>query len=569
MKVRIYRSLLLMGIISVVVTFILSAVLYYQGMQEQFSHELQHLNRTMAMAVSLDQEDSTKDYLKQVYDDNHGIIHIVWLDRDGSVLYDSDNITDEDYAAGEEVKEAMDKGTGEAVHRDAKDSPKSYYAQKAPDGSILRLSSARVVSYKGFSAYLPEIMLFLLVFVVGCLFAAERETEKILKPFHLLGDLVQQIMEGKKVSEVPSDYKELNPLIRKVEEQHNEIESYLEDIEDERNTIRTVIDTISDGIILLNERKEILDYNRQIEEIFKPAEDKRFRRIASLYHDQDWLRVIGKAYRIEGRQEYTMNLFGKPYRMVMQKTELSNGETGLLIVLRDMTASYMAEKMRREFSANVSHELKTPLQSISGYAEIINAGIAKPEDVPRFVAKIGSEAARLIEMVDNILKLSRLDEGGLEDQLVNIDLKSVVSSCCQRLEERARTQQVELMQVLPERPVSLRCVPAVVDEIVFNLVENAIKYNQPGGRVTVSLPPDSEGTVQLRVRDTGKGIAKEDQQRIFERFYRGEKSHTGTIPGNGLGLALVKHGVLLHKGTINLASTPGEGTVITVTFGKL
>ena len=162
MKVRIYRSLLLMGIISVVVTFILSAVLYYQGMQEQFSHELQHLNRTMAMAVSLDQEDSTKDYLKQVYDDNHGIIHIVWLDRDGSVLYDSDNITDEDYAAGEEVKEAMDKGTGEAVHRDAKDSPKSYYAQKAPDGSILRLSSARVVSYKGFSAYLPEIVLFLI-----------------------------------------------------------------------------------------------------------------------------------------------------------------------------------------------------------------------------------------------------------------------------------------------------------------------------------------------------------------------------------------------------------------------
>ncbi len=241
----------------------------------------------------------------------------------------------------------------------------------------------------------------------------------------------------------------------------------------------------------------------------------------------------------------------------------------LLRIAKQNQALKDAANLRREFTANVSHELKTPLQSISGYAEIINAGIAKPEDVPRFVAKIGSEAARLIEMVDNILKLSRLDEGGLEDQLVNIDLKSVVSSCCQRLEERARTQQVELMQVLPERPVSLRCVPAVVDEIVFNLVENAIKYNQPGGRVTVSLPPDPEGTVQLRVRDTGKGIAKEDQQRIFERFYRGEKSHTGTIPGNGLGLALVKHGVLLHKGTINLASTPGEGTEITVTFGKL
>ena len=241
----------------------------------------------------------------------------------------------------------------------------------------------------------------------------------------------------------------------------------------------------------------------------------------------------------------------------------------LLRIAKQNQALKDAANLRREFTANVSHELKTPLQSISGYAEIINAGIAKPEDVPRFVAKIRSEAARLIEMVDNILKLSRLDEGGLEDQLQNIDLKAIVVFCCQRLEEQARAQQVELVQALPEKPVMLRCVPAVVDEIVFNLVENAIKYNQAGGRVTVSLPPDPEGAVQLLVRDTGKGIAKEDQQRIFERFYRGEKSHTGAIPGNGLGLALVKHGVLLHKGTINLASTPGEGTEITVTFGKL
>jgi two-component system phosphate regulon sensor histidine kinase PhoR len=198
----------------------------------------------------------------------------------------------------------------------------------------------------------------------------------------------------------------------------------------------------------------------------------------------------------------------------------------LLRIAKQNRALRDAANLRREFTANVSHELKDALQSISGYAEIINAGIAKPEDVPRFVAKIRSEAARLIEMVDNILKLSRLDEGGLEDQLQNIDLKAIVVFCCQRLEEQARAQQVELVQALPEKPVMLRCVPAVVDEIVFNLVENAIKYNQAGGRVTVSLPPDPEGAVQLRVRDTGKGIAKEDQQRIFERFLPGrEKSY--------------------------------------------
>ena len=568
MKVRIYRSLLLMGIISVVVTFILSAVLYYQGMQEQFSHELQHLNRTMAMAVSLDQEDSTKDYLKQVYDDNHGIIHIVWLDRDGSVLYDSDNITDEDYAAGEEVKEAMDKGTGEAVHRDAKDSPKSYYAQKAPDGSILRLSSAWVVSYKGFSAYLPEIMLFLIVFVVGCLFAAERETEKILKPFHLLGDLVQQIMEGKKVSEVPSDYKELNPLIRKVEEQHNEIESYLEDIGDERNTIRTVIDTISDGIILLNERKEILDYNRQIEEIFKPAEDKRFRRIASLYHDQDWLRVIGKAYRIEGRQEYTMNLFGKPYRMVMQKTELSNGETGLLIVLRDMTASYMAEKMRREFSANVSHELKTPLTSISGFAEMIANGMYQnPDDVKLFGSRIVNESQRMLTLIDTIMHLSKIEETETTITWKTVSVDSLVHYAADLIMPQAKAKGVTI--TVDTQPLYTYGNAALLSELIMNLLDNAVKYNNQDGSVHAVLTPEGEDKMKLVISDTGIGIPKDKQGRVFERFYRAEESRNKATGGSGLGLAICKHIVEKHQGTLSISSEEGKGTAVTVILPRM
>lgn len=241
----------------------------------------------------------------------------------------------------------------------------------------------------------------------------------------------------------------------------------------------------------------------------------------------------------------------------------------LLRIAKQNQALKETANLRREFTANVSHELKTPLQSISGYAEIIAAGLAKPADVPRFVHKISTEAARLMEMVDNILKLSRLDEGGLEDQLVTINLNSAVTAVCQRLEERAQSKQVELVQALPAHKVELRCVPAVIDEIIFNLVENAIKYNHAGGRVTVALPQQSDGKVRLTVRDTGTGIAAEEQERVFERFYRSDKSHTSTIPGNGLGLALVKHGVLLHKGSLALTSAPGEGTEIVVTFGTL
>ena len=567
MKVRIYRSLLLMGIVSVITTFILSAILYYQGMQEQFSHELQHLNSVMAGAVSTDDEEGSRAYLSRIYDDNHKAIHIVWLDRDGTVLYDSDN-KDEDHACGPEVKEAMEKGKGDAVHRDANDNPKSYYAQKAPDGTILRLSSARTVSYKGFSAYLPEIILFLLVFVVGCLFAAERETEKILKPFHLLGDLVQKIMEGQKVDDVPSDYKELKPLIRKVKEQHDEIQNYLDDIEEERNTTRTVVDTISDGIILLNEHKEIVDYNRKIVDIFHPAEDKRYRRIASLYHNEDWLRVIGKAYRTEGRQEYTMNLFDKPYRMVMNKIELSDGETGLLIVLRDMTASYMAEKMRREFSANVSHELKTPLTSISGFAEMIANGMyQKPDDVKLFGSRIVNESQRMLTLIDTIMHLSRIEETETTITWKTVSMDSLVRYAADLIEPQAKAKGVTIS--VDAEPLYTYGNAALLSELVMNLLDNAVKYNKEGGRVHALLQPEGEDKLSLTISDNGIGIPKEKQDRVFERFYRAEESRNKSTGGSGLGLAICKHIVEKHKGTLSMTSEEGKGTTFTVILPRM
>ena len=567
MKVRIYRSLLLMGIVSVIITFILSAILYYQGMQEQFSHELQHLNSVMAGAVSTEDEDRSREYLERIYDDNGRTIHIVWLDRDGAVIYDSDN-KDEDYKSGPEVRQAMENGKGAAVHKDANDSPKSYYAQKAPDGSILRLSSARTVSYKGFSAYLPEIILFLLVFVVGCLFAAERETEKILKPFHLLGDLVQKIMEGQKVDDVPSDYKELNPLIRKVEEQHDEIQNYLEDIEEERNTIRTVVDTISDGIILLNEHKEIVDYNRKIEDIFHPAEEKRYRRIASLYHDEDWLRVIGKAYRTEGRQEYTMNLFDKPYRMVMNKIELSDGETGLLIVLRDMTASYMAEKMRREFSANVSHELKTPLTSISGFAEMIANGMyQKPDDVKLFGSRIVNESQRMLTLIDTIMHLSRIEETETTITWKTVSLDSLVHYAADLIEPQAKAKGVTIS--VDAEPLYTYGNAALLSELVMNLLDNAVKYNNEGGSVHATLKPAGDDKLELTISDTGIGIPKDKQGRVFERFYRAEESRNKSTGGSGLGLAICKHIVEKHKGTLSMTSEEGKGTTVTVILPRM
>lgn len=567
MKVRIYRSLLLMGILSVVLTFILSAVLYYQGMVEQFSHEVQHLNIVMAESLSMDEEARGKDYLGRVFAENKGTIHIVWLDDKGFVIYDSDGVTDEDYASGKEVREAMEKGMGSGVHKDARGNPKSYYARKAPDGSILRLSSMRSVSYAGFSAYLPEIAIFFLVFIVGCLFAAERETLKILKPFQLLGDLVQDIMEGKKVTP-PAAYEELQPLISKVEEQHDEIESYLEDLEEERNTIQIVFNTISDGIILLNAHKEIVFYNTKTEEIFKPGEDKRYRRIASLYHDEDWLRVIGKAYRTEGRQQYTLNLFDKPYRMVMTQLELTDGQKGLLIVLRDMTASYMAEKMRREFSANVSHELKTPLTSISGFAEMIANGMyQQPEDVKFFGSRIVNESHRMLTLIDTIMHLSRIEETETTITWKTVSLDSLVHYAAELIEPQAKAKNVTI--TVDTEPLYAYGNAALLSELIMNLLDNAVKYNNVGGSVHAILAPEGENQIKLTVSDTGIGIPKEKQSRVFERFYRAEESRNKATGGTGLGLAICKHIVDKHKGNLSVSSEEGKGTIMTVILPRV
>lgn len=567
MRGRIYKSLLFMSIAAVVLTFILSGILYYQGMQEQMSRELGHVTVNMSGAVSKERKEDSLDYLRWAFEKNEKAIHIVWLDRDGSVLYDSDN-KDENYMASGEVKQAFAEGIGHEVHKDSFDKPKTYYAAKADDGTVVRLSSRRMVNYRGYSAYLPEILVFLFVFMVGCLAAAEKETEKILKPFHLLGELVQRIMNGEKVKEVPEEYKELQPLIRKVEEQHDAIENYLEDIEEERNTIRIVVDTITDGIILLNAHKEIVDYNKTVEDTFHPNEDKRYRRVASLYHDEDWLRVIGKAYRTEGKQEYTMNLFGKPFRLVMNKIELADGETGLLIVLRDMTASYMAEKMRREFSANVSHELKTPLTSISGFAEMIANGMyQKPEDVRLFGSRIVNESQRMLTLIDTIMHLSKVEETETTITWKTISVDSLVRYAADLIQPQASAKGVTIH--VDADTLYTYGNAALLSELIMNLLDNAVKYNHDGGHVSARLAPEGEDKMLLTVSDTGIGIPKEKQGRVFERFYRADESRNKSTGGSGLGLAICKHIVEKHKGELSIESTEGEGTTVTVRLPRM
>ncbi len=562
MRARIHKSLLAMGVISVTLAFILSAVLHYQGLQEQYDEELANMVQTAAAAVSINDADKSRTYLDAIYAANNKGIHIVWLTEQGSVLYDTDGTIGRNYLDMPEVQQAIQKGKGGIVQKASDDHPKSYVASRTADNTILRFSKSKVVSFAFLSDFVPEILLFLLVFFVGCLAAAEHETNRILKPIRKVEELIQQIMSGKPVEKLSDEYEELMPLINKVEEQHDEIQNYLEDIEEERNTIRAIIDTISDGIILLNSKKEIVDYNIRTEQIFKIEKNKRFRRISFLYHDEDFLRAIGRAYNSEGRHEYTMTLFDIPFRMSTAKTELSDGETGLLLALRDMTAYHMAEKMRREFSANVSHELKTPLTSISGFADIIANGLCQnEEDVKLFGSRIVTESHRMLSLIDTIMHLSKIEETETTIKWKTVEVDSLVRYAAELIQPQAEKKNVTVE--VKTVPVYVYGNAALLSELAMNLLDNAVKYNHEGGHVTAALTKEDENMV-LTVSDTGIGIPADKQERIFERFYRAEESRNKSTGGSGLGLSICKHIVEKHKGTMTISSTEGEGTTFIV-----
>lgn len=568
MRAQIHKSLLLTGILSVIVTFLVAGILYYQGIQARALHEIVHLTEIAADGLTGDR-DRDAAFLETIRSKSQREMHITWFDADGRVLYASH--PDADGGADEpEILQAKESGEGHAVRKPARGEPMSYSAQKAFDGSILRIAVPRAAPAGILTPLLPEILIFFGVFVVGCFAASLKETEYVLRPLRQLEGLVTDIMEGAPERPVPGGYKELLPLVNKVREQKKEIQNYTEDLEEERNTVRTVIDTISDGILLLNERREVIDYNRTAKHIFRSSDDMRFRRVAALYHDEDWLRAISLAFEKneDERNQYTMTLNGRPYRACMARIELSDETTGLLIVLHDLTASYAAEKMRREFSANVSHELKTPLTSISGFAEMIANGMYRSEaDVKLFGSRIFEESRRMMALIETIMHLSKIEENQTTITWKPVDMAGAARYAAELIGPQAAAKRVAIH--VDADPLYVYGNPALLSELVMNCVDNAVKYNREGGEVTVSVHPEGEDKVRLAISDTGIGIPKDKQDRVFERFYRVDESRNKSTGGSGLGLAICKHIVTQHKGAIQVSSVEGQGTTIEVLLPRM
>ncbi len=568
MRAQIQRSLLLTGLFSVLISFLVSGILYYQGIQAQALHEIQHLTEVVAEGLTGDQI-RDRNFLEKVRQDSQREMHISLFDENGRELYashpDADGGADQ-----EEVREALADGSGYAIRKAIGGAPFSYSAHQAPDGSILRMGVPRTAPTGILTPLLPEILIFVGVFIVGCFAAAQKATDYVLRPLRRLGDLITDIMEGVPEPAIPGGYKELQPLVNKVREQKKEIENYMEDLEEERNTVRTVIDTISDGILLLNDHQEVIDYNLTARRMFSRGDDILYRKVAVLYRDEDWLRAIGLAYEKEPseRNEYTMTLFGRPYRASMAPIELADDTNGLLIVLHDLTASHTAEKMRREFSANVSHELKTPLTSISGFAEMIANGMYQSEaDVKVFGGRIYEESQRMLALVETIMHLSRIEENQTTITWKPVDMSQAARYVADLIAPQAAARHVAIQ--VDAEPLYVYGNAALLSELVMNCVDNAVKYNKEGGQVSVSVRPEGEDQVRLVIADTGIGIPREKQDRVFERFYRADESRNKSTGGSGLGLAICKHIVAQHHGTISLKSVEGEGTSLQIILPRM
>ncbi len=356
-------------------------------------------------------------------------------------------------------------------------------------------------------------------------------------------------------------YKELEPLFSKLQQQTLTIRDQTVDLFRQQKEFRTISENMSEGLLIVDRKGRVLSYNTAAVRLLdiEPTEKQD---VLTFSKSRRFRKTVTEALSGNHSQQL-MNLSERTYQIIGNPVKERGETVGAVLMILDVTEREERDRLRKEFSANVSHELKTPLTSISGFAEIMMHGLAKPEDMPYFSGKIYEEAQRLIHMVGDIIQLSRLDEKDLLEQMQPVDLYSVATRVVERLSSTARQEQIQLR--LQGSACLVDGVPQMLEEILSNLCDNAIKYNKAGGSVTVAVTP-REQDVLLAVTDTGIGIPYEDQERVFERFFRGDKSHSKQITGTGLGLSIVKHGAAFHNATLTLESIPGEGTTISLSF---
>ena len=486
---------------------------------------------------------------------NSSIFRFTLVSPDGQVLYDTQANQDEmdNHLKREEIAEALETGTGSSSRYSSTLTEKTFYeATRLKNGNVLRISVSQVTVGALILGMLPAVCAIILVSVVVAIIMSNKMATSIVKPLNEL-DLEHPANNN--------TYEELTPILTKLNKQHKQIESQLALLREKSDELNQITASMSEGLILLDNKGFVLSMNEAAKKLFGIEHTPVGRDFLTVDRSSEMNRAINKAF--EGnRSEFRETRNGNEYQFIINRTESEGKVIGLVILCLDVTDSAFAERNRKEFTANVSHELKTPLQSIIGSAELLENGLVKPEDTGRFIGNIKNEAQRLVSLINDIIRLSQLDEDA-EIPTESVDLLEVANEVAEVLSASAAKRQV-LVSVDGEN-CTINGIRRYLYEIIYNLCDNAIRYNKEGGKVNVSVKQDGENTV-VTVSDTGIGIPPEHHSRIFERFYRVDKSHSKETGGTGLGLSIVKHAVAYHKGKVTLDSVPDEGTTITITF---
>ncbi|MBQ9885889.1 MAG: ATP-binding protein [Lachnospiraceae bacterium] len=487
------------------------------------------------------------DYLKSLR--NNG--NITWIAADGSVIYDSrqasDNNNQREY---KEVRDAFEKGEGQGIRDSIDDNNTMYYACLCDDGTVLRLSRPVSVVKYAFSSVSPVLWVFVLVSIISGV-VAFRVAKLVLRPINDLN------LDNPDTSDI---YSELEPLVNRLQEQKATINEQMDELKHRQREFAALTNSMEEGFLLIDKEGFILSANTAAIRLTNGCEIGDVLK----FSDEDINKELQKA--LDGaHSEALMAHDGRSYRVIVNPVLVHKRVSGVVLLMLDVTEKEQRERLRQEFSANVSHELKTPLTSISGFAELIHEGLCTEEKMREFSGDIYRESQRLITLVDDIIKLSRLDEEGVIQEFEEVDLYRVAEDVMDSLKSAAEKRSITFE--LTGTHAYINGVWQTVHEMIYNLCDNAIKYNREGGSVRIAVEENTD-VVKIFVEDTGIGIPYSEQERIFERFYRVDKSHSKRIGGTGLGLSIVKHGAQLHNARTEVESVPGKGTRVTLLFPK-
>ncbi len=545
MRKKIFRSLLLIAVLVLALSCIISTAYLHTSFNAEQAEKLTVELELVADAVNA----LGRDYLAGVEDDT---FRFTVVGHDGAVLYDTraDAGTMENHADREEIAQALETGHGSSARYSATLTEKTFYeAVKLDDGSVLRISTNQLSVGGAILRVLPMNAVIALIAIAMAFVISRSIAANITEPLLLL-DLDNPTQNDA--------YEELAPVLTKIHKQHKEIAQQVDTLRHKNEEFSQIISSMSEGLVLLDAQGTVLAMNRSACGIFSVAQPPEGMDFLLL----DRTPEIRQGILAQRPTEVALPRNGRQYQFNISPIKADGSPVGTLILAFDITEKAFAEQNRREFTANVSHELKTPLQGIIGSAELLESGLVKAEDTPRFVGNIKNEAARLVSLIDDIIRLSQLDEK-TELARETVDLAALVQEVARELAPAAARKNVTVH--LDCDSICIQGVRRYLYEIIYNLCDNAIRYNRHGGRVEMAVKQEDAHTA-LSVSDTGIGIAPEHRGRIFERFYRVDKSHSKETGGTGLGLSIVKHAAQYHGAKLRLQSSPGKGTTVTVIF---